>query len=497
MKIQIFLPLLSLILSMHAMVLNSQDHSVKNQSPLITQERESIITKYLSGQIIHPSQVYLSQINVSDEPEFLLNLSVKQNWDGEKWIDAWQYVYEYGSNNKVTSLTYSIWYETNWNYYTQILTKYNEDNKIIEFTTLRWNGENWLPNSKSSNYYNENKELTKVVNYIYQDRWRESSRLVYTYDNTERITQTNDTINQTIEQITQLWSGYWVDKEKTTTSYTIKGKNSFPLESITKLWYISYWADKNRILYKYDSLYNLTEHVRQVPGTADWVNEKRNVYKYDMKNMTEDLYQEWGGFGDNTGWKNVKVYLKSYVDRYLSEKVYKEWIGDEWLNISRNVYAYLNDTISEDLFQVWADPYWVNDKLHSYTYDMNKCRTEDLHSRWDGDTWIWWERELYFYSSVTEVDTYYEDNIPLGILKNYPNPFNSGTTISYSIPQQGFVSIRIYSPSGKLIKTLINEIQPPGQYEIIFIPHNMPAGIYFYTLQNNNLILSNKMILIR
>jgi hypothetical protein len=128
---------------------------------------------------------------------------------------------------------------------------------------------------------------------------------------------------------------------------------------------------------------------------------------------------------------------------------------------------------------------------------MNKCRTEDLHSRWDGDTWIWWERELYFYSSVTEVDTYYEDNIPLGILKNYPNPFNSGTTISYSIPQQGFVSIRIYSPSGKLIKTLINEIQPPGQYEIIFIPHNMPAGIYFYTLQNNNLILSNKMILIR
>lgn len=385
MKIQIFLPLLSLILSMHAMVLNSQDHSVKNQSPLITQERESIITKYLSGQIIHPSQVYLSQINVSDEPEFLLNLSVKQNWDGEKWIDAWQYAYEYGSNNKVTSLTYSIWYETNWNYYTQILTKYNEDNKIIEFTTLRWNGENWLPNSKSSNYYDENKELTEVVNYIYQDRWRESSRLVYTYDNTERITQTNDTINQTIEQITQLWSGYWVDKEKTTTSYTIKGKNSFPLESITKLWYISYWAD----------------------------------------------------------------------------------------------------------------PYWVNDKLHSYTYDMNKCRTEDLHSRWDGDTWIWWERELYFYSSVTEVDTYYEDNIPLGILKNYPNPFNSGTTISYSIPQQGFVSIRIYSPSGKLIKTLINEIQPPGQYGIIFIPHNMPAGIYFYTLQNNNLILSNKMILIR
>ncbi len=228
----------------------------------------------------------LNKMNSSEDPKYLINRSVKQNWNGALWIDAWQYAYEYGSNNKVSSLTYSTWYETNWNYYTQILTIYNEDNKITELTTQRWNGENWLPNSKSSNYYNENKELTEVVNYIYQDRWRESSRLVYTYDTTERITQTNDTINQTTEQITQLWSGYWVDKEKTTTAYNIKGKNSFPLESITKLWYISYWADKNRVLYKYDSLYNLTEHVRQVPGTADWVNEKRNVYKYDGKNMT-------------------------------------------------------------------------------------------------------------------------------------------------------------------------------------------------------------------
>lgn len=213
--------------------------------------------------------------------------------------------------------------------------------------------------------------------------------------------------------------------------------------------------------------------------------------------MTEDLYQEWGGFGDNTGWKNVKVYLKTYADSSISEKVYKEWIGDEWLNISRNVYAYANDTIAEDLFQVWSDPYWVNDNLHSYSYDMNKCRTEDIHSKWNGDTWIWWERELYFWSTVTSVDPFNTENVPMILLTSFPNPFTLNTTISYTLPDEGYVTIKIFNSSGKIIQSLVNENQPPGHYNLMFIPHNMPTGVYFYTLQSGNFTVAKKMILVK
>jgi hypothetical protein len=497
MKIQIFLPLLSLILSMHAMVLNSQDHSGKNQSPLITQERESIITKYLSGQIIHPSQVYLSQINVSDEPEFLLNLSVKQNWNGALWIDAWQYAYEYGSNNKVTSLTYSTWYETNWNPYWQTLTAYNDKNKITGIINQFWDGEHWLPNSRLVRNYNENMEETEVINYLYQDGWIESSRLLYNYDTTEFVNQNNDTIVKTTDQITQLWNGYWVDHEKNTTSYIKMAKKYFPVESVTQTYYISYWADKSRLLYKYDSLYNLTEHVQQVPGTAEWANEKRNVSKYDGKNNTEELYQEWGGSGDDTGWKNVKIYLKAYQENAMTEKIYKEWIGSEWLNISRNLYSIANDTVSEDIFQVWSDPDWVNDKLHSYTYDMNKCRTEDLHSRWNGSVWVWWERELYFWSAATSVDPLKTENTPIILPTCYPNPFTFNTSIRYTLPNEGHITIIISNSSGKIIQTLVNENQAPGHYDVMFIPHKIPAGVYFYSLQYDNLTITKKMIYIK
>lgn len=492
------IPLLTVLLFFHSRLIQAQYSPDNNTPPFASAGKKTDVTIKSPGQIIIPSQTKLSKMIISEDNKILLTESVKQNWDGEQWIDAWQYAYEYGSNNKVISLTYSTWYETNWNPYWQTLTTYNDTNKkIIEVINQRWDGEHWLPNSKSVMDYDENLEMNEVINYLYDNQWIESSKMLYTYDTTEYINLNNDTIIKTTDQITQLWNGFWVDHEKNSTSYIKMAKKYFPAESVTQTYYLSYWADKSKMLYKYDSLFNLTEHVRQVPGTEDWVNEKRNVYKYDRKNPTEDLYQEWGGTGDDTGWKNVNIHQKTYNADTLLEHVYKEWIGSEWLNISRNLYYYANDTLSEDLFQVWADPEWVNDKLHSYTYDMNKCRTEDLHSRWNGSFWIWWERELFFYSTVTDTEPYEITNIPLILLNNYPNPFISNTTIRYLIPEEGKVSVTIHNSAGVLMKTLVNENQLPGQYEIIFTPHDLSPGIYFYSIRVDNFTETKKMILVR
>lgn len=477
---------------------------------LMNNKKFAMVITILAGLFItinlFPQETYIdsnalqaihSKMDTSEKNEYLLEESIKQNWDGERWIDAWQNVYTYGSNNKVTSQTYSTWYETNWNYYWMTIIAYNENNKIIEILSQRWNGDNWLPNSKSVNDYDENKQLTETINYLYDNRWIESSRLLFTYDTTKWITPDEDTIKKTIEQKTQIWNGYWVDKDKTTTSYTKKGKDNFPVESVTQIFYISYWADQKRLLYKYDSLFNLTEHVQQVPGIADWENIKRNVYKYDGKNMTEDLYQTWGGFGDDVGWINVKIHQNTYNVDTLLDHVYKEWIGSEWLNISRNVYSYANDTISDDLFQIWSEPNWVNDQIHCYTIDANKCRTEDLHKRWNGAGWTWWERELFFYKSANVIEPFRNKNVPIDLLTNYPNPFNTSTTIKYTIPREGFVTLTIYNSSGKVIKNLINEHQSPGQYNVILMSHDMETGTYFYTLQFEGYRVSKKMILVK
>ena len=66
--------------------------------------------------------------------------------------------------------------------------------------------------------------------------------------------------------------------------------------------------------------------------------------------------------------------------------------------------------------------------------------------------------------------------------QNYPNPFNPATTISYSIPTPGFVTLRIYDLTGHEVRTLINETQAAGTHKVDFDAGQLSSGIYFYEL---------------
>ena len=54
------------------------------------------------------------------------------------------------------------------------------------------------------------------------------------------------------------------------------------------------------------------------------------------------------------------------------------------------------------------------------------------------------------------------------LFQNYPNPFNPSTVISYSLPGNSIVNVKIYNILGKEIATLVNSIQKRGMYDITF-----------------------------
>ncbi|MCX6641254.1 MAG: T9SS type A sorting domain-containing protein [bacterium] len=81
--------------------------------------------------------------------------------------------------------------------------------------------------------------------------------------------------------------------------------------------------------------------------------------------------------------------------------------------------------------------------------------------------------------------------------QNYPNPFNLSTTISYELPEAGFVKLSVYDVSGRLVTTLINGWREAGNHEVTFDGSGLAAGVYVYRLQAGEYTGVQKMVLLK
>ncbi|HRI46341.1 MAG TPA: YCF48-related protein [Ignavibacteriaceae bacterium] len=89
------------------------------------------------------------------------------------------------------------------------------------------------------------------------------------------------------------------------------------------------------------------------------------------------------------------------------------------------------------------------------------------------------------------VPTYYE------LSQNYPNPFNPVTAITYQIPKEGLVTLKIYDLLGKEVTTLLNEEKQAGKYSIEFNASKLSSGVYLYELRSNEYKSTKKLLLIK
>ena len=79
----------------------------------------------------------------------------------------------------------------------------------------------------------------------------------------------------------------------------------------------------------------------------------------------------------------------------------------------------------------------------------------------------------------------------------YPNPFNPTTTIEYSLPQMGEVSMVIYNLLGEEVKVLVNEFREAGKYEVKLNADGLASGVYIYTLHSGEYFEIKKMLLLK
>jgi endo-1,4-beta-xylanase len=81
--------------------------------------------------------------------------------------------------------------------------------------------------------------------------------------------------------------------------------------------------------------------------------------------------------------------------------------------------------------------------------------------------------------------------------QNFPNPFNPSTNIRYSIVKTSKVSLKIYDILGRLVQTLVNTVQSPGQYTVTFNAKDFASGVYFYQINAGSFIATKKLMLLK
>jgi hypothetical protein len=83
------------------------------------------------------------------------------------------------------------------------------------------------------------------------------------------------------------------------------------------------------------------------------------------------------------------------------------------------------------------------------------------------------------------------------LAQNYPNPFNPSTIISYSIPADEHVTLKLYDLMGREINMLVSEMKKAGNYEISLDAGKLSSGTYYYRITAGNFTQSKKLVVLK
>lgn len=146
-------------------------------------------------------------------------------------------------------------------------------------------------------------------------------------------------------------------------------------------------------------------------------------------------------------------------------------------------------------YAAWGLPAWYDSVSYRGAFDPAKSMDQQWTAGW---------------TNFTPELTDYSGGNPLGVEangftspahfelgQNYPNPFNPSTTIRFSVPSSGMVTVKVFDILGKEVATLVNGTLAAGYHMVRFNASNLSSGIYFYSLTAGNFTQIKKMTLLK
>jgi hypothetical protein len=83
------------------------------------------------------------------------------------------------------------------------------------------------------------------------------------------------------------------------------------------------------------------------------------------------------------------------------------------------------------------------------------------------------------------------------VVSAFPNPFNPTTTIHFTLPEASKVTLNVYDINGRLVSTLVNGLREAGAQQVTFDGSKLSSGVYLYTLNAGQNVITGKMALVK
>jgi hypothetical protein len=169
-------------------------------------------------------------------------------------------------------------------------------------------------------------------------------------------------------------------------------------------------------------------------------------------------------------WAEIDISNVSYLQGFHPN--FWVWFEISSLNYTPNITAHLQDTFSRD---------------HFFIYDGSRVQETLVNFN---------IRAVLTGSAGVEAG---ENTAPFSysLQPNYPNPFNSSTTIIYSVPQPGVVTLTLYDISGRRVADLIRQHLLPGVYRHRWDAGFLPSGNYWLKLEMKDQVQARRITLIK
>jgi hypothetical protein len=135
-----------------------------------------------------------------------------------------------------------------------------------------------------------------------------------------------------------------------------------------------------------------------------------------------------------------------------------------------------NPVISSSVFY-----YGVNLYMGYAVFESNRTGSSHIYAR-------------YFFYNLGKVNDKNPTPLTFYLRQNYPNPFNPTTMITYRLPAASHATLKVYDVLGRLVETLVDGRQTPGEHSVAFDAKRLASGVYFYQLRTGGLTETKKML---